>query len=149
MNAIKNFDEFIKQGTVKKQTPDKNRASFLSAESETNYAFLLEMVSKIPVAEKNANTYIKTCYDIIMERVRAKMISEGYNAIGNGAHEAEISYLRNMGFKENDIQFADQMRYYRNSITYYGKRLDTEYAIKVIEYTKKIYHQLKEKGNGT
>ena len=72
------------------------------------------------------------------------MLFEGYNAAGFGAHEAEVSYLRKLGFSEKDIQFADQLRYFRNGILYYGTTLDKEYAEKIIEFTKKIYPKLKE-----
>ena len=70
------------------------------------------------------------------------MLEEGYNASGQGAHEAEVSYLRELGFKEKDIQFADQLRYFRNGMLYYGTILDDEYAKLIIEFTNKIYKQL-------
>ena len=69
---------------------------------------------------------------------------EGFCAGGQGAHEAEVSYLRELGFDEKDIKFADQLRYFRNGILYYGTVLDAEYALKVIEFTKRIYPKLKE-----
>ena len=56
------------------------------------------------------------------------MLLEGYNASGLGAHEAEVSYLRVLGFSENDVQFADQLRFFRNGMLYYGTMLDKEYA---------------------
>jgi len=72
------------------------------------------------------------------------MLLDGYNASGFGAHEAEVAYMRNMGFSEQETQFADQMRFFRNGMLYYGTRLDKEYAEKVIEFTKKTYPKLKE-----
>ena len=78
-----------------------------------------------------------------MYLIRAKLYLKGYNASGQGAHEAEISYLKILGFAEKDIQFADQMRYFRNGILYYGTALDKEYAEKVIEFTKSISPKLK------
>ncbi|MEK6922178.1 MAG: hypothetical protein AABX08_00060 [Nanoarchaeota archaeon] len=77
-----------------------------------------------------------------MELIRAKMLLGGYNATGQGAHEAEVSYLRALGFNENEVQFLDQLRYFRNGILYYGTILDEEYANKVIEFTKRIYKKL-------
>ena len=75
--------------------------------------------------------------------IRAKMILDGYYASGKGAHEAEISYLRILSFNENNIQFLDKMRYYRNGMLYYGTTLDKEYAKKVIKLSKEIYFKLK------
>jgi len=141
---MKPFDEFIKKGIIKIQTPDKSRAEFLIKEAEQNYNYLLELIEKMGIKDKNANDYIKNCYDILMELVRAKMLYKGYNASGYGAHEAEVSYLKILGFKENEIQFVDQMRFFRNGMLYYGTILDKEYADKVVEFTKKVYPKLKE-----
>ena len=79
-----------------------------------------------------------------MELIRAKMLLEGYNASGFGAHEAEVSYLRVLGFNENDVQFADQLRFFRNGMLYYGTILDKEYAEKVVAFTKGAYAKLRE-----
>ena len=144
MKDLKIFDEFIRQGIVKKQSPDKSRAEFLAKEAEQTYLNLLEMINKIGIKDKNANDYVKVCYDILTELIRAKMLLNGYNASGFGAHEAEISYLRNLGFKENDVRFADQMRFFRNGMLYYGTILDRVYAEKVILFTKEKYFELKK-----
>lgn len=142
MRAIRTFKQFVKEGIVKKQSPDKSRAEFLLKESEKSYAFLLKKIKSFGIVEETANDLVKSCYDVIMETIRAKMLLEGYNASGHGAHEAEVSYMRALGFKEKDVQFADQIRYFRNGMLYYGTVLDEEYAEKVIEFTKKVYAKL-------
>jgi hypothetical protein len=128
---------------VKLQSPDLSRASFLLKETERSYEFVKIIVKKIGINDENANDVIKLCYDAIMELIRADMLVKGYNATGQGAHEAEVSYLRILGFKESEIQFADQLRYFRNGITYYGKILDKEYAENVISFMDKVYPELK------
>ncbi len=144
MRTVRNFKEFIEEGIVRKQSADGSRARFLAGESEKSYAFLLEIIKNYGITPQNASTVVKLAYDIIMEMTRACMLKEGYNAAGQGAHAAEVSYLRKIGFRENDIQFADQMRSFRNSIMYYGKELDEEYAKSVFEFLKKAYPRLKE-----
>ena len=144
MRAIKNFDEFIKERIVKKQSIDKSRAEFLVKEAGNSYSNLLEKIQKIGLRENNANDFVKSCYDILMEIIRAKMLLEGYNASGIGAHEAEVSYMRILRFAEKDVQFADQIRFFRNGMLYYGTILDKIYAEKVIEFTKRTYSLLKE-----
>ncbi|MGV8169047.1 MAG: hypothetical protein ACP5N3_03245 [Candidatus Nanoarchaeia archaeon] len=143
MKAIRHFEEFLKENTVKKQAPDKSRAEFLVKEAETSYVLLNKKIELLGVSGQTANDLIKTCYDIIMELIRAKMLTGGYNASGQGAHEAEVSYMRILGFKETDVQFADQLRFFRNGMLYYGKSLDGAYAEKVIQFTKKTYLKLK------
>lgn len=144
MKSIRKFEEFIAENIVRKQGINRSRVNFLVEESENSYNNLLEMLQKIKLKDANANAFVKSCYDILMELIRAKMLVDGYNASGFGAHEAEVSYLRNLGFKEQEVQFADQMRFFRNGILYYGTILDKEYAKKVIEFTKKNYLRLKE-----
>lgn len=143
MKAIRHFDEFIKTNIVKKQSSDKSRAHFLIKESENGYHNLSEKIEKIPLEDTNANDFVKSCYDIIMELIRAKMLLEGYNASGMGAHEAEVSYMRVLRFDEKDVQFANQMRFFRNGMIYYGTIIDKEYAKIVIEFTRKVYKKLK------
>ena len=54
------------------------------------------------------------------------------------------SQLKILGFDEKEVQFADQMRYFRNGMLYYGTILDKEYAKKVVEFTKHSYAKLKK-----
>ena len=144
MKDLKQFNEFIRMGIVKKQSPDKSRSKFLIMEAEQGYAYLLKLIKTMGVENQNANDYVKNCYDLLMELTRAKMLLEGLNASGFKAHEAEVAYWGLLQFKEQDIQFLDQIRFFRNGMLYYGTILDKEYADKVIEFTKKNYQKLKD-----
>lgn len=143
MRAIRRFEEFLQENIVKKQNIDKSRAEFLIKEAENGYNNLLEKIEKIKLNDTNANDYVKSCYDILMELIRARMLLEGYNASGFGAHEAEVSFMRVLGFNENEVQFANQMRFFRNGMLYYGTILDQAYAEKVVAFTKRLYLRLK------
>ena len=143
MNSEKRFDDFMRLGTVKRQNPDKSRAKFLLLEAEQNYRYLLELVKKMGVENLNANDYVKKCYDILTELIRAKMLIQGLSASGLEAHKAEIAYMKVLNFDDRDIEFLNKMRYFRNGMLYYGTILDKEYAEKVIEFTKKNYPKLK------
>jgi len=79
----------------------------------------------------------------MMELLRARLLLEGYNSSGSYSHEAEVSYMKNLKFSENEIIFMNELRYFRNSITYYGKILDEEYALKVFNFLEKIYPTLR------
>ena len=142
MKVLKKFEEFLKDGTMKKVYPNPERAKSLIIESERKLNSLNERIEKIGVKDNNANDYIEYCYDIIMLLIRAKLYARGYNSGGQGAHEAEVSYLRVLGFNDNEVQFMVQLRYFRNGILYYGTKLDAEYAEKVIQFTKKMYTKL-------
>jgi len=138
MKAIRHFEEFLRENTVKKQKPDISRAEFLIQESGRSYSLLIKKIRLLGISKETANDLVKSCYDIIMESLRAEMLLKGYNASGHGAHEAEVAYLRLLKFAEADVRFMDQLRYLRNGILYYGKQVDREYAEKVIAFTKRL-----------
>ena len=48
--------------------------------------------------EENANDIIENCYNILIGLIRSKMLLQGFNSSGSWAHEAEISYLRELKF---------------------------------------------------
>lgn len=145
MMPLKTFGEYLKEGTARKQSPNKLRARSLISESEDSYKILLSFVKKIGIDDSNANHIIKNAYDIIMELIRAKMLSDGFGTTGKGAHEAEVSYLAEIGFGNKDVEFANELRYFRNGIMYYGKKFDKAYAEKVLEFLRRICPLLKKK----
>jgi len=142
--AIKRFEDYTKEGTVKKQNSDASRADFLFKSAEQRYENLQEKIDKIGIRDDNASDLVINCYDILMELIRAEMLLGGYNSSGQGAHEAEVSYLRILGFMEKDVQSLDQLRFFRNGMLYYGTILDREYAIKVVDFLKGVYPKLKK-----
>ncbi len=138
------FEEYVQQGVIKKCSVNMPRAEFLIAESEKSLRGLHKRVEIMGIDEDNANSIIKDCYDIIMELIRAKLLLTGYCSTGQFAHEAEVSYLKKQGFSDNEVLFMNNLRYFRNSVTYYGKILNVEYGEQVVEFTKKIYPKLKK-----
>lgn len=87
------------------------------------------------------NYIVDTCYDIILQLVRAKMLTEGYKT---DSHEAEVSFMKFLGFSESEVSFMNRLRYYRNGIKYYGTTIDKEYAKKVLLFMNKTYSSLKK-----
>ncbi len=142
MRLPKRFHEYLKEGIVRKASPDISRAQFLIEEANTTLEGLKERIEKIGINEKNANSIIKDCYDIIMELIRSKLFLKGYNSSGLHAHEAEVSFLLELEFGENDVAFLNELRYFRNSVTYYGKVLNKEYAEKVYIFMNRILPKL-------
>jgi hypothetical protein len=77
----------------------------LIKEAEEKKRFLDLTLQKIPSEEMNANYIVDSCYDILMELTRAKMFMQGYNS--SSSHEAEVSFLRVLGFAEADVRFMN------------------------------------------
>ena len=131
---VRLFEEYLEDGIVKTKSPEFSRATSLEKEARKSLTILQEFIEKIGIQDNNANYIIKNVYDIIMELIRAKMFREGFSSVGKGAHEAEVAYLQKLGFKDIDVEFVNQLRFFRNGILYYGKSFDKEYAKKVVEF---------------
>ena len=134
---MKKFEEFLDSGIVKKQTPNRERALSLIEEAQKKKRFLEVSLKTIPPEDMNANFIVDSCYDIIMELIRAKMLIDGFNP--GTSHEAEISYMERIGFQETKLRFANEIRYYRNGTKYYGTVLSMEYGVKVLTFMEKVY----------
>lgn len=141
---MKLFEEYVGECIVYKTTPDLERAKNLILQAERKMRSLLENLKKVGITEDNTNDYVEACYDILMFLVRAELYLKGYVACGQGAHEAEVAFARNMSVVESDLLFLDRMRYFRNGMLYYGTIVDSEYVEKVIVFTKRLYNQLKK-----
>jgi hypothetical protein len=137
-----NFDYYLKKGIIKKITPDVPRAKFLLSESENSFIGLKKRVEKMGIDDFNSNSIVKDVQDIILERIRAEMLKKGFSASGNYSHEAEVSFLEEMSFKENEISFINALRKARNGITYYGTIFDKNYALKCFDFLLKIKSKL-------
>lgn len=144
MRTVRDFEEFLQTGVVRKRTPDKARADSLAAEAEKRKAFIEVMTASVGLSDKNANYFIENSYDVLIELLRAKLLLDGFGTSGEGAHEAEVSYLAKLGFAESDAAFMNDLRYFRNGILYYGKEFDAEYGRKVLEFLDKTYPKLKK-----
>lgn len=143
MRPLRRFEDFLKFGIVKRTTPNTARANSLIEEAEKRKKFLDELNSKLNLSDENANYFIETSYDILIELARAKLLIVGFSSSGEGAHEAEVAYMRNMGFPENEVRFMNDLRYFRNGVKYYGKGLDKDYGKKVLDFLNIIYPKLK------
>src|SRR3989344_6038885 len=142
MSMPKRFKEYIEDRITKKIIPDKEKAQFLINESEKSLRGLNKRLKLMEIDEDNANSITKDIYDIIMGLIRAKLLLEGYKSSGNFSHEAEVSYLAELGFSDSEVLFLNQLRYSRNSIIYYGKLLNKEYAEKAYKFLNEIYPRL-------
>ncbi|MCF7910786.1 hypothetical protein K9L16_03875 [Candidatus Pacearchaeota archaeon] len=136
------FEEYLKKGIVKKRNPDKSRARDLVEEAERKYNSLKIILEKIGLNDENANDVVEYCYDIMINFIRSRMLLKGFTSSGKGGHEAEISYLRKLNFSEVEIGIANQLRYFRNGIMYYGKRFDSDYAQKILNFLRKTKKKL-------
>lgn len=140
---MKEFKEFLIEGVVKKQYPDRQRAKDLIGEANRKFKSLKRTVERASLDDENSNDIVEDCHDIILGIIRAKMLLKGFSASGQGAHESEVSFLNELNFTEQEIEFVNKLRYFRNGILYYGKRFDKQYAQKSMNFLDRFKEKIK------
>ena len=143
MRLTRTFEEFVSEGVVNKRKSDVLRAKSLIEESDRDYKFSKMILSSIGFRYESMNYFVVSSYDILIKLIRARFIIDGFFSSGEGAHEAEISYMRKLGFSEKETLIMNDLRYHRNGIQYYGKSFDENYARKVLEFLDRMYPILK------
>lgn len=102
---------------------DKQKSESLKKMAEIT----LERLNKTDMEEYPSNT-LSDYYDVLHKLMEALTIKEGIKTKGDGAHQELIEYI----FKQNIIneqtrQFLQQMREYRNKISYEGFMINKNY----------------------
>lgn len=141
---MKDFNEYISKEIVRKRSPNKERADSLIEDSDKRRFFFNQIIEKIEINDSNANYIIEQVYDILIELIRAKTFLDGYEASGNYAHEAEVSYLKEINFSELERNTMDNIRKFRNGIKYYGRRYAKNEAEESIKFMNSILPKLKK-----
>ena len=132
------FEEFVKQGIVKKKKKDDARARDLIEGAEKRKHV---MEKYLPLNQETAIHIIEECYDVIRELLEAKLSKEGHKSY---SHEAVVSYLAELGFSKDVVTFFDTLREIRHGTKYYGRAVSEEYAQKVKEFLGQVYPRLKK-----
>jgi len=105
--------------------PDKEKAKSLKNMAQTTIERLKETnTSKYP-----SNT-LKDYYDVIHELMEAISLTKGIKFKGEGAHQELIEYIvKEYNFSEQERIFLQQIRDYRNRISYEGFMINENFII--------------------
>lgn len=130
-----NWNECLENFSARKITPDKAKAKSLT---ETAFG-RIELLTGVIINEKNANYIFEDYYSSILEILHSLAILDGFN-ISN--HICIGFYLKEI-LKQGELyRKFDDLRYKRNSLIYYGKRMNIETAKKAIEDSKSALNEL-------
>jgi len=122
--------------SAKAVTPDQNRAESLEDTAKERIILIKE------INEKNCNFVFEDYYTSLLELLQAMAFKKGYNIMN---HLCLGFYLRDVLNKDSLYIIFDDLRFKRNSLTYYGSRMDFETAKQAIEKCKKIIKELASK----
>jgi len=131
-----NWNDCLISKSAKTMTPDLNRAKSLIETAKERISLVKE------ITEKNCNFIFEDYYTSLLELLQAIAFKKGYNIIN---HVCLGFYLRDV-LKREDLYISfDDVRFKRNSLTYYGSRMDFETAKQAIEKCKKLIKELQLK----
>jgi len=128
------WEDCITNGSARKVTPDINRANSLIETAKERVKLIKE------INEKNCNFVFEDYYTSLLELLQAITFKKGFNVLN---HLCLGHYLGDVLKRKDLCVIFDDLRYKRNSLTYYGSRMDYETAKQAIEKCKKIIHEVK------
>jgi len=128
-----NWRDCLISKSAKTITPDMGRAESLVETANERIDLIKE------VNEKNCNFVFEDYYTSLLELLQAITFKKGYNILN---HVCLGFYLRDVLKREDLYILFDDVRFKRNSLTYYGNRMDFETAKQAIEKCKKIIKEL-------
>jgi uncharacterized protein (UPF0332 family) len=127
------WEDCLFKRTAKNVTLDIRRAKSLIETANDRIDLIKE------INEKNCNFVFEDYYTSILELIQAICFTKGYN-ISN--HLCLGFFLRDYLKKEELYQTFDDLRYKRNSLTYYGSKMDFETAKNAIIKSKILFKEL-------
>ena len=99
------------------------------------------IITKIKELNKeNCNFVFEDYYTSLLELLQAMTFKKGFNILN---HVCLGYYLRDILKREDLYLIFDDLRYKRNSLTYYGKRMEFDVAKQAIEKCKRIIKGIK------
>jgi hypothetical protein len=118
-------------------TPDFPKVKSLQETAEGRINFLKE----VNIDENNASYVFENFYSSVLEYLHALLISKGFKVRN---HICSGYYLRDIIKREDLFRLFDDCRYKRNSLVYYGKKLDLVIAKESINKCKQLIIELKK-----
>ena len=129
------WNDCLFSGIARKVSQDTARAKSLSEISN-------ERIMIIPVITvKNCNFVFEDYYTSIMELLQAIIFLNGFN-VSN--HIGLGFYLRDILCRDDLYRIFDDLRFKRNSLTYYGNRRDFPTANEAVKNCKLLIKELKK-----
>ncbi|NMB66651.1 hypothetical protein GYA25_01160 [Candidatus Woesearchaeota archaeon] len=129
------WEDCLFNKSAKSISPDLKRATSLIETAEERMSLIKE------ITKKNCNFVFEDYYTSLLEILQAKSFLEGYNVLN---HVCLGFYLRDIIKREDLFNLFDDLRYKRNSLTYYGNKMDFKTAKQAIEKCKRLIKELKK-----
>ena len=130
------WEECIEVNSSMKRSVDKEKAKSLIDTAKGRNDYLKE--SK--VKENNANYVFEGYYSSALELLHALVLLDGYKV---NKHVCLGYYVRDVLKNENLFKKFDDCRYKRNSLVYYGRKMDFETAKDTVDKCLALIKEIK------
>ena len=127
------WEECVEYNSAKKVSPNLERADSLRGVAEERIGIIKE------ITLKNCNFVFENYYTSLLELLQALIIQRGYKILN---HICLGYFLRDVLKEDRLYNLFDDLRYKRNSLTYYGNKMDFETAKQSIENSKTLMKEL-------
>lgn len=131
------WHECIETGSLRKVTSDRFKINSLVETADGRVRYM----NSGKINETNANYVFEGYYTSILELLHAVILRDGY-LVSN--HICAGYYLRDVLKREDLFRLFDDLRFKRNSLTYYGRRMDFQTAGESIRKSAEMIRKLKE-----
>jgi len=126
-----------KKGFVRKVSKDEGLVKSLIEKSKLKE----KVVKESKVNEENISVYVSLAYDSLKEILDCVCLMNGYKVM---SHICVGVVLKNL-FEDFNFEDFDRMRWIRNSINYYGERVEFDQGMELIKNIFKMKKELSEK----
>ncbi len=137
---INSFQNYLKMGKVKKQTPNSVEAQALFEKAK----LLLLYAEDKKVNEKTAAFVLEDAYESMREAAQSLMSLKGFKPY---SHEATVSFIQTYYhalFSEEEIATFDHFRQLRNNSVYNASPISVEDAGLCIRFAQKFIKKVEQ-----
>ena len=131
------LDECFRKGLIKKTKKNKELVKSLIEMLRIKE----RAVKTANINEINISAYVSLAYDALREMLEALCILNGYKVL---SHICIGELLKNI-LKDFDYNEFDRLRWIRNSINYYGEKIDFKQGKEIINKTFNIKKNILKK----
>ena len=117
-----------------KVTPNKEQVKSLIETAEDRIKFSLQEIT-----DKTGNFVFEDYYSSLLEIMHGIVLLDGFK-VSN--HICLGLYLKDILKREDLFRLFDDCRFKRNSLVYYGKRMDFETSKDAVEKAKRLFREL-------
>ena len=128
------WNDCIESNSAREVSPNTERANSLIEIAEERISIIKD------IDEKNCNFVFEDYYTSLLELLQALVVKKGYKILN---HLCLGYYLRDVLTRDDLYRVFDDLRYKRNSLTYYGNRMDFDTSKQAIEKCRELIKEIK------